>query len=157
MKPAAQRQRWPRSFRASWQRPLFSQAESVRHTSHWRTSRRSTASDCRLYSTPETERRATQPDRAQHGQGDCTARRRLRDAPRSLTGRGMVRGTVGESRALPSMGQVRLRQFLGKLLAVYAQENARLFLVWPTVVQRKKLPNVCNRIGEKSGCVCERF
>ena len=40
---------------------------------------------------------------------------------------------VGESGALPCMGQIRSRQFCGKLLAVYAQENASLFLVWPTI------------------------
>ena len=45
-----------------------------------------------------------------------------------------------------------------KLLTVYAQENAGVFLVWQTVVQRIKLQNVGNRIGENSGYVfCERF
>ena len=62
----------------------------------------------------------------------------------------VVESRVGESGALPYMGQIRSRQFLGKLLAVYAQENARLFLVWPTIVQRIELQNVCNRIGKKS-------
>ena len=61
--------------------------------------------------------------------------------------------SVGESGALPCMGQIRSPQFLGKLLAVYAPENAGLFLVWLTIVQRIKLQNVCNRIGES----CERL
>ena len=30
----------------------------------------------------------------------------------------------------------------------YAPENAGAFLVWQTIVQRLKLQNVCNRIGE---------
>ena len=56
------------------------------------------------------------------------------------------------------MGQIRSRQFLEKLLAVDAQENARLFLVWLTIVQRMKLQDVCNLIGKNPGYVFyERF
>ena len=69
---------------------------------------------------------------------------------------------MGESGAdlteILCMGQIRSLQFLGKLLAVYAPENAGVFLVWQTVVQRIKLQNVCNRIGVNCGYVyCERF
>ena len=59
-----------------------------------------------------------------------------------------AQGHVGESGALPCMGQIRSQQFLEKLLAVDAQENARLFLVWLTIVQRMKLQDVCNLIGK---------
>ena len=38
-------------------------------------------------------------------------------------------GRVGEGGALPCMGHICSRQFLGKLLPVYAQEKAILFLV----------------------------
>ena len=53
---------------------------------------------------------------------------------------------VGESGALPCMGQIRSRQFLEKLLAVDTQENASLFLFWLTIVQSMKLQDVCNLI-----------
>ena len=66
---------------------------------------------------------------------------------------GVRRPGIGESGALPCMGQIRSPQFLGKLLAVYAPENAGVFLLWQTIVQRIKLPNVCNGIGENYGCV----
>ena len=63
---------------------------------------------------------------------------------------------IGESGARPCTGQIRSPQFLGKLLAVHAPENAGVFLVWQTIVQRIKLQNVCNDIGENCRCVfCE--
>ena len=63
---------------------------------------------------------------------------------------------VGESGALPCMGQIRSPQFLGKLLAVYAPENAGVFLVWQTIIQHTKLQNVCNCTGENCRFVfCE--
>ena len=67
--------------------------------------------------------------------------------------------TSGESGALPCMGQILSRQFLEKkLLVVYAQENARLFLVWPTIVQRIQLQNVCNLIEKNPGlCFTSAF
>ena len=60
---------------------------------------------------------------------------------------------LGESGAPSCMGQIRSRQVLEKLLAVEAQENARLFLVWMTIVQRMKLQDVCNLIGKNHRCV----
>ena len=50
--------------------------------------------------------------------------------------------SVGESGALPCMGQIRAPRFLGKLLAVYVPEKAGIFLVWQTIVQCIKLQNV---------------
>ena len=72
--------------------------------------------------------------------------------------RGGVILYLGESGALRAWGRCVHRSFLGKLLAVYVQENERAFLVWQTIVQRIKLQNVCNCTEENFGYVfCERF
>ena len=60
---------------------------------------------------------------------------------------------LGKSGALPCMGHIRSPQLLGNLLAVYDPDSAGVFLVWQTIVQRIKLQNVCNRIGDSCGYV----
>ena len=52
--------------------------------------------------------------------------------------------------ALPCMGQIRSRQFLGNLVAVYAQEKN--FLVQSTLVQCIKLSKVCGIVEKTDMC-----
>ena len=53
------------------------------------------------------------------------------------------------------MGHIRSLQFLGNLLDLYAQGKKRYYsIAWPTIVQRLKLQNVCNRVRKKIPDMC---